>query len=100
MKHKALTLKSINVGPGDPVLKEVLQIEHLVRANGVGTCAAIAIEQGDGTFALRVTLGRTANPVALRIKHHNRPRLFTTMSPILRCAKRFGFNEIQVQLFV
>lgn len=98
MKKKAKISSSFNLGEGDPTLQEIFQVEELVRTYRIETCTATAIEQIDGKFALRVTLGREEKCIVVRIKHHNRPRLFSTFSPLLGCAKRFGFRDIKVQL--
>jgi hypothetical protein len=98
VKKKAKIPSSFNLGEGDPTLQEIYQVEELVRTYRLETCTATAIEQVDGTFALRVTLGREAKSIVVRIKHHNRPRLFSTIFPLLGYAKRFGFHEVKVQL--
>lgn len=79
-------------------LYELLNLEQSVAAHGARSCSATAITQPNGRYELRVSLGSAGKVVVLRIKHHARPRQFTTMAALLVCVKRLGLKEVEVIL--
>jgi hypothetical protein len=79
-------------------LYELLKLEQAVAIHGARSCSATAITLPNGRFELRVSLGSAGKVVALRIKHHVRPRQFTTMAALLVSLKRLGLKEVKVCL--
>ena len=89
---------STDLGQAKHELYELLKLEQSVAMHGARSCEATAIPQPNGCYELQVSLGTGGKLVTLRIKHHVRPRQFTTLAALLVCVKRLGLREVKVLL--
>lgn len=78
-------------------LLEVHQLEKLCKENSSVKMEAFLLPWDEpGTHVLM--LKRERDSFMVRIKHHNRPRVFKTVTPALLISKRCGLNSIVIKL--
>jgi hypothetical protein len=78
-------------------LLEVHQLETLCKELGPGKMEAVLLPWDD-TGAHTLMLKKGTDSWMVRIKHHNRARVFKTVTPALLICKRCGLTSVTIKL--